>query len=288
MHSKKILAAGLSAALLMCSGLTASAAEKTPDNADSLIINVEAYKAAYPDLVQVFGDNTDAYVQHYLTMGVYEGRTKGVLFDPLTYAEAYSDVKNAFGYDIPSIVNHYVNYGSKENRTMGTAHGYSDIAAAESAGLKQYYLPKENIVSYNTSTVNYSDNGTSSAGNYGRGGSYVNTPSAPGSNNISAGLNTTATASNAGNTGAASNGWNYHHTTSIYHDDGKTLWRVEYYDENNNLKEYSSVTNVDVETNSYTENVYSYDTENNKEVLERTDTYVNGVLESSVSGTSEQ
>lgn len=55
--------------------------------------------------------------------------------------------------------------------------------------------------------------------------------------------------------------------------------RVEYYDENNNLREFSEVNNFDSSTNSYTEEVY----ENLGEsyVHDRTDTYVNGVLVSS-------
>lgn len=273
MNLKKTIAAGLSAAVLVSSGLTVSAAEKTPINTNDLIINVEAYKAAYPDLAQAFGDNTDAYVAHYLTIGVYEGRTKGVLFDPLTYAEAYSDIKNAYGYDIPAIVNHYVTCGITENRTMGTSHGYADIATAESAGMGQYYLSRES----NTASA---DNGSDNSNSGSTGTSYA-TGSSTGSSvsDSAAAYNNAAAAA----IGSAADRWQAHHTTTILHDDG-SKWRVEYYDENNNLKQYSSVTYTDTSTDSYTENIYSYDKENNVEVLERTDTYVNGVLESSTSG----
>lgn len=277
MNLKKTIAAGLSAAVLVSSGLTVSAAEKTPVNTNDLIINVEAYKAAYPDLAQAFGDNTDAYVAHYLTVGVYEGRTKGVLFDPLTYAEAYGDIKNAFGYDIPAIVNHYVTCGITENRTMGTSHGYADIATAESAGMGQYYLPREN-------TTAYADNGSdsSNSGNVGTGYTAGNPNSSSTGNSVSdsaAAYNNAAAAA----IGSAADRWQAHHTTTILHDDG-SKWRVEYYDENNSLKQYSSITYTDTSTDSYTEKIYSYDKENNVEVLERTDTYVNGVLDSSTSG----
>lgn len=53
-----------------------------------IILDMEAYRAAYSDLEEAFGDDEHAYIKHYLTTGVYEGRTKGVLFDPLTYAES--------------------------------------------------------------------------------------------------------------------------------------------------------------------------------------------------------
>lgn len=75
----------------------------------------------------------------------------------------------------------------------------------------------------------------------------------------------------------------YDHTTSIYKDDEVTLWRVEYYDSNNKLIQYSDVVDFDSTTNSYTENIYSY-TEESGQVLERTDVYVNGELASSTNG----
>lgn len=145
MNLKRKIAASAAALLLIGSAMNVSAAELSSkdyvntliknDQAE-LIIDVDAYKAAYSDLAQAFGNDTDAYINHYLTMGVYEGRTKGVLFDPLIYAEAYSDVKNALGYDIAAIVQHYLTFGIAENRTQGTAHGYADIAAAEKAGVQ--------------------------------------------------------------------------------------------------------------------------------------------------------
>lgn len=80
---------------------------------------------------------------------------------------------------------------------------------------------------------------------------------------------------------AVDNRQDYHHTTSIYTNDESTLLRVEYYDENNTLFEYSSVSDYDKDTNSYTETVYQYDEENQVSVVTRTDTYVNGELISS-------
>lgn len=65
----------------------------------------------------------------------------------------------------------------------------------------------------------------------------------------------------------------YDRTTKIYENDGKTLIRVEYYDENNKLTHYSSVVDHDPETNSYTENIYTYDEETQTQILQRTDVY---------------
>lgn len=335
MKFKKAIVTGTVAAAFVGSVLNVSAAEMTTkdymnalkkDGKESLIIDVEAYKAAYGDLAAAFGDDWGAYIEHYLTFGVYEGRMEGALFDPLTYAEAYGDIKAAYGDNILAIANHYVTVGATENRTIGTANGYADIAAAEKAGAV-VSAPRVVSSQVNGSVANGSaevnggnavgSDGTILNGNADAGqindnnaagavsnnagavnGSVVNNNAAGGNTvNNSAVNNTAANNSNAVNTSAnaasqavnnnaaanttASSEKNYHHTTSIYHDDGETLWRVEYYDENNKLSEYSSVTNVDNSTNSYTENVYKWDDEKNEEVLQRTDTYVNGELVSS-------
>lgn len=172
MNLKRKIAVSAAALLLIGSAMNVSAAELSSkdyvntliknDQAE-LIIDVDAYKAAYSDLAQAFGNDTDAYINHYLTMGVYEGRTKGVLFDPLIYAEAYSDVKNALGYDIAAIVQHYLTFGIAENRTQGTAHGYSDIAAAEKAGVQSTNINR-NVSS--TGSSNLSGAYSNSAGSF--------------------------------------------------------------------------------------------------------------------------
>lgn len=287
MHLKRVIMAGTAAALFSGSVLSVSAAELSAGNyakalkesgKETLIIDVEAYKAAYSDLAEAFGDNKDAYIEHYLTIGVYEGRTKGVLFDPLAYAEAYGDVKAAFGDDISAIVNHYVTFGTAENRTMGTANGYEDIEAAEKAGSPQVVAQRniDNVSSASDSGNGYAVNtyGADAGNMQADGSNYENNAVVSGSS-VSAAAGSSTTVNSSVNTGK-----NYHHTTSIYTNDESTLLRVEYYDDNNKLFEYSQVTNYDKDTNSYTENVYQHD---NVETPIRTDTYVNGELVSSES-----
>lgn len=291
MKFKKLLVTSVVMALLSGSVLHVSAAEATQNNykeknPENLIIDVEAYKAAYSDLEEAFGDNREAYIEHYLTIGVYEGRTKGVLFDPLIYAEAYSDVKAACGNNISAIVNHYLTFGITENRTIGTASGYADLAAAESAGAQKTNIQRNvaatvnyenNVVSNNTANNISADNNADAINNI----PVINNSNYTADNNT----NSTPPVNNNGvaaNSNAVSN-QNYHHTTSIYDNDEKTLLRVEYYDDNNKLIQYSSVSNFDSNTNSYTENIYHYDEENETSVLDRTDTYVNGSLSSSES-----
>ena len=277
MHLKKVIMTGTAVALFASSLLNVSAAELSAGNyaealkeneKEDLIINVEAYKAAYSDLAEAFGDDENAYIEHYLTMGVYEGRTKGVLFDPLAYAEAYEDVKAAYGNDISSIVNHYITFGVAEHRTLGTANGYEDIATAEKNGGPKIIVQRDNVkvsnYSTNATTTSYETNAVGT----GNGNAATDSSMAAGGSNASSFANS-----------STENNKNYQHTTSIY--DESTLLRVEYYDDNNKLFEYSDVTNYDKDTNSYTETVYRYDDEKQVEIATRTDTYVNGKLISS-------
>lgn len=292
MNLRKV--AAIVAAMMMLAGsvLNVSAAEKISSNyvkalkksgAEKLIIDVEAYKAAYSDLEAAFGDNVDAYIEHYLTLGVYEGRTKGVLFDPLAYAEAYGDVKDAFGDNISAIVDHYVKYGVAENRTVGTANGYADLETAEKNGAGVPIQIRANV--YVNSIAGNSSVSEEAAERY----VAVIASSVTNNTGYSAGAISSYVASAASGSSAASSDGNkvvlppldYNRTTSIYDDDGKTLIRVEYYDENNKLSHYSDVTNYDPETKSYTEEIYHYDEEKNEEVLDRTNTYVDGNLSSS-------
>lgn len=356
MNLRKILGTGVAAALFVSSTLHASATEALPNDYvkvlrenQKFIIDVEAYRAAYSDLEEALGDDLDAYVEHYLTIGVYEGRTKGVLFDPLAYAESYNDVKDAFGYNIPAIVNHYIKFGLAEKRTMGTADGFADIAAAERAGAQKVNIQRTSaaLSNYGNSSVESTEEVYSTADNTDKKAVNVENMPVAGSDqilnsNMSAGNNKTAgiepardqitagdnsapaanrvtagnssspavsdtTADNSGipmvsdvvgdssnipvdhNNAVADAGNDvnsnkgYHHTTSIYDNDEVTLLRVEYYDDNNKLIQYSSVSDFDSSTNSYTEQIYHYDKETESSVLDRTDTYVNGALSSSES-----
>lgn len=266
MKFRRMIIASAAAAVFFGMTMNVSAAQSSTDKYVNrlkksgqvdLILDVEAYRAAYSDLEEAFGDDENAYIKHYLTAGVYEGRTKGVLFDPLTYAESYDDIMDAFGDDVLAIVTHYVTCGVKENRTAGTAAGYEDIAAAIESNTVQGVVRAEN-----SSAVSESQAVRKPSGNQ--------TPSEASEDRI-------PSEASGDQTEDRFAGSRIGHTTSIYADDGVTLIRVEYYDENNKLIYYSDVINYDSSTKSYTENIYSYDEEDGREVLERTDTYVNGV-----------
>ncbi len=205
-----------------------------------------------------------------------------LILDVEAYRTAYKDLEAVFGDDEGAYLEHYLNYGIYEGRTEGAlfnplayAEAYSDVKEAfgeDIAAIVEHYV-----------TFGVAENRTMGAVNHNMG--TVQIPAAVRANaGGAAGYaeNSSVVSYNTGiGSTADSNGFG--HTTSIYANDGETLLRVEYYDDNNKLYEYSSVTNFDSSTNSYTENIYYYDKENETSVLTRTDTYVNGVLSSSES-----
>ena len=94
----------------------------------SPVLDVAKYRESYADLDKAFGDNWEAYVDHYFKDGVNEpNRRKGVLLDPVVYGEEYRDLRKAFGTDIEALAKHYVTNGWKEGRDYGTAGKYEDI-----------------------------------------------------------------------------------------------------------------------------------------------------------------
>lgn len=318
MNVKKTLAASTAALVLIGSALPASAAGidasyvkalKENGTAD-LILNVDAYRAAYPDLDAAFGDDTNAYIMHYLTAGMYEGRTMGVLFNPLAYAEAYSDIKEAFGDDISAVVNHYVTFGIAENRTAGTAGAYTDLAEAQRetatgapvdvgnpAGehitciynngvlVRREFYDANNrlfqysvVTDYNGAANSYTETVYSSSNVLVRVDKYVNgvrvsttdSGTSTGSGTTTGGNTTTSGSTTTGNSSTTPSAG---HITEIKGDDG-TVIRREFYDANDRLFQYSEITDRDSAANSYTESIYSIDN-----VLIRVDRYVNGVLQ---------
>ena len=165
-----------------------------------------------------------------------------------------------------AIVTHYVTYGGKENRTAGTAVGYEDIAALieDSAGSNVVFRETRSALSESAGVQKPIEDQTLSGG---ANNQVVQKSSG----------NQELSEASENQTEDKSVGFHIGHTTSIYADDCVTLIRVEYYDENDKLIYYSDVIDYDSSTKSYTENIYSYDEKNGQEVLERTDTYVNGV-----------
>lgn len=77
-----------------------------------------AYTASYPDLIEVFGADSDAAFRHFAEYGYHEGR--GVTFDGLEYIASYPDLIEAYGPDRDAGSLHYITFGADEGRSKDT------------------------------------------------------------------------------------------------------------------------------------------------------------------------
>lgn len=90
------------------------------------------YRESYTDLDKAFGDNWDAYVNHYFTFGAKEHRDTGTDFDLATYVEAYEDLQAAYGDNLLGAANHYLKFGQEEERTLINEEAYEEYLNPDS------------------------------------------------------------------------------------------------------------------------------------------------------------
>lgn len=255
--------------------------------------------------VEVSKENEDTSLECSLTTDGSESRTMGALSEPSAYAEACvspgTDVQRT-GSSVSSINAAARETAAVETGSSSAAEGsyaslpantdsHNNPAAAGDTGSSSVNAdagaPDGNTGSSPVYTANAADGNRTTAVS-GADNSSANTADSNKTAAVSETDNSSAaTAANAAsNNGAAAadstgDSKTYHHTTSIYADDDATLLRVEYLDENGKVVEYSKVTDYDKDTNSYTETVYAYDWDEEKEYVMRTNTYVDGELVSS-------
>ena len=102
--------------------------------------DVNSYRKRYPSLEKQYGDDIDAYYEHYLTIGkaagwdgskgnfsddgnhetdssaIYNGVDYTPVFNATYYLNRYPDLKAAFGSDSVAALKHFVENGIKEGR----------------------------------------------------------------------------------------------------------------------------------------------------------------------------
>ena len=98
--------------------------------------NALNYLDNYGDLSNIFGNDLEAAIRHYITYGYAEGRTDSVLdldntntdsneeittlteLETLSYIASNSDLIRAFGTNLVKAREHYINYGILESRNI--------------------------------------------------------------------------------------------------------------------------------------------------------------------------
>ncbi len=74
------------------------------------------YIASYSDLISAFGANADAGASHYIQSGRFEGRHSS--FDGLDYIASYGDLISALGTNADAGAVHYIQAGLNEGRAV--------------------------------------------------------------------------------------------------------------------------------------------------------------------------
>lgn len=110
------------------------------------IFDVNYYKNRYPDLQKAFGNDYNAYFNHFLTYGMKEGRQASSTFDVQYYKNKYPDLQKAFGNNLKQYYIHFLQYGIKEGRIGSSTFNvqtykklYGDLQKAYGNDLAKYY-----------------------------------------------------------------------------------------------------------------------------------------------------
>lgn len=303
-------AAALSTGLLLSTSAAGSSADISAEATNEIakenfVVNAQSSSTAYSDLTKTASESEYSNTAFDVGADSPGNESEGLPEIPLIDTELHDGPGTAMPKPGPED-----SLGSDtavgQNQTNASGSAKTDKEADTAMAGNDGTVPADSSQGANTSEtadgMTTGNSGNPPAVSGPERTDYGNAPSAGGSTDVNSG-NTGGSNSPAGTTqpenppaaptvspkeneGAASDstgGGNYGHTTSIYTNDESTLLRVEYYDENNKLVEYSSVTDYDTDTKSYTETVYRYDDENQVQVVVRTDTYVNGELVSSES-----
>ena len=109
-----------------------------------------SYLSSYGDLKAAFGDDQQSAFNHFLSHGIYEGRSGNGSFNVYAYANRYPDLFAAFGTNVSAYFEHYVKYGRKEGRDAtgkDTQFNISNYVTADNLGGGRYKISIYNPVS---------------------------------------------------------------------------------------------------------------------------------------------
>ena len=81
-----------------------------------VVYNYDYYRKNNPDLVTLYGDNREAYLNHFITVGMSEGRQGNKNFNLAAYKANNPDLVAAFGDDNVKYYEHYISSGKAEGR----------------------------------------------------------------------------------------------------------------------------------------------------------------------------
>lgn len=98
----------------------------------------EYYANSYADIKAAFGNDADAAYNHFVNIGIKEGRVASPVFDVVTYVLYYPDLQAAFGTDYAAAYNHFISTGVNEGR-LGSAEFNVNAYLANYPDLKEAF-----------------------------------------------------------------------------------------------------------------------------------------------------
>lgn len=108
--------------IVMGNPARSEAASQSDRDAYWAVFDASYYYNAYPDVAAACGTDANALFNHFVSYGVYEGRSASASFNPQTYRQRYTDLQEAFGNDMAAYCRHFVTFGAAEGRN-GAADG---------------------------------------------------------------------------------------------------------------------------------------------------------------------
>ncbi len=93
------------------------------------VFDAEYYYNAYGDLQAAIGYDEEGLFRHFISYGIFEGRTGDGEFCFRTYMESYGDLQAAFGADYAAYCRHYLEYGRAEGRTAAVRENGGSIGS---------------------------------------------------------------------------------------------------------------------------------------------------------------
>ena len=88
----------------------------TDTSYDNVAFNASYYASLNSDVFALYGDNTKALYEHFITSGIYEGRQSSSQFNISVYKNSNPDLVSVYGDNLIEYYNHFILIGFGENR----------------------------------------------------------------------------------------------------------------------------------------------------------------------------
>ena len=138
------------------SGSSSNTGSSVNAKAKALTFDASYYSSKYADLKSAFGTDKTKLYNHFINVGIKEGRQASPCFDVKYYLTNNADLKSAFGSNYQKAYDHYITTGYKEYHRVATAAPVNlgnDFKANISFSSKNLSLSGDNVILYTPSSA---------------------------------------------------------------------------------------------------------------------------------------